>query len=87
MNTYAYKDTEPGSDKSYGLLVDVTNRQRLPRYEQRLMQVCFSETPPFILGTPDYWGDEWDKRLQYLRDAYHGSEQAGPDGYFDNVNQ
>ena len=84
MNTYAYKD--PDSEKSYGLMVDVTNRMRAHCYERRLLQVCFNTTPPFILGTPEYWGKEYHQRLQFIRDAYHGSERAGPDAYFEEHN-
>lgn len=81
LNTYAYKD--PYSEKNYALVIDVTDQKRAKCYEQRIYQACFKQTPPFIVGNKDYWGDEYEQRLQLLRDQYHGEDHAGADKYFE----
>lgn len=80
LNKYAYKD--PYSEKNYALVIDVTDIRRAKCYEQRLYQACFKQTPPFLLGTEEYWGDELEEKLQYMRDVYLRSEKAGPDSYW-----
>lgn len=81
---YAFREEASAGNKRYALMIDVTNRFGLQKFEARLCQFVFKQTPPFIVGTEEYWGDEWPKRLQYLRDAYRRSERAGPDELFEN---
>ncbi len=81
---YAYH--EPAGGKRYCLLIDVTDRFGAKSYEQRIYQVLFKQTPPFIVGTEDYWGESYWMRLQYLRDAFHRLERAGPDQMFATSN-
>lgn len=81
LNDYAYKD--PYSEKNYALLIDVTDRNRSKCYEQRVAQACFKETPPFLVGGPDFWSEDLEQYKQFWREAYQGMEKAGPDDYFE----
>jgi hypothetical protein len=85
LYNYAFRDDPKEGDQRYALIIDVTNRDGLPKYEMRINQVCFKQSPPFIIGGPDWWGEEYYQRLKYIRDAYHGAEKAGDDDYFESA--
>jgi hypothetical protein len=67
MDTYAFRPRE--SDERYFLLFDASN-QKGNTLEERLYQGCAEETPPFMLGTEEYWGDELKERREQIRRAY-----------------
>ncbi len=85
LHQYAYKD--PESPRNFALLIDVTDRNRCKSYEQRFAQACFKETPPFLLGMPEFWKDDLEQYRQFWREAYQGMERAGPDDYFEEKNE
>lgn len=67
LDSYAFRP--PDSDERYFLLFDSSNTQG-KNIEERLYQGCASETPPFMLGTPEYWGTEWKERIDLIKRAY-----------------
>lgn len=78
---YAFKDSD---GKRFALMIDVNNMRGLPA-EQCIVQICAQQTPPFLLGTAEYWGDELEDRLQYLRDAKRRLNDAGPENMFSHA--
>lgn len=83
LNKYAFR--EPGGDgQRFAVMIDVTDRNAASQYEQRIVQVNFEQVPPFIVGGPDFWGEEYYQRIKYLRDAHKGVEIAGDDAYFNS---
>lgn len=66
MDTYAFRPKE--SEERYFLLFDASNTGGAT-LEERVYQGCAEETPPFMLGTAEYWGPEYHERLQLLRSA------------------
>jgi len=71
MDTYAFRPE--GADERYFLLYDASN-QSGKSLEECLYQGCAVETPPFMLGTPEYWGEEYNERIKQLRAAYEAEE-------------
>jgi hypothetical protein len=72
VDTYAFRPE--GKDERYFLLFDATNTGG-KRLEDRLYQGCAKQTPPFMLGTAEYWGPEYKERIKLLRKAYEDIEE------------
>lgn len=66
IDTYAFRPK--GKDERYFMLYDASN-QTGDALEDRIYQGCAEDTPPFMLGTPEYWGPELQERIQLLRSA------------------
>jgi hypothetical protein len=66
LDTYAFRPKN--SEERYFLLFDASN-QSGDSLEDRIFQGCATATPPFMLGTAEYWGKEYQTRIQELRDA------------------
>lgn len=71
MDTYAYRPK--GKEERYFLLFDASN-QNGDSIEERLYQGCAEQTPPFMLGSEQYWGKEYHERLKLLRQAHLGDD-------------
>jgi len=71
IDTYAYRPE--GADERYFLLFDSTNTGG-KSIENCLYQGCAKQTPPFMLGTPEYWGPEYQQRIKLLRKAFEDIE-------------
>lgn len=83
MHKYAFRETD-GNGKRYALMIDVTDRDAAKAYEQRVVQVTFEQTPMFIVGGPEYWGEEYYERVKYIRDCHKRLDNCGDDSYFEH---
>lgn len=66
LDTYAFRPK--GADERYFLLFDASN-QNGDSLEDRVYQGCAKATPPFMLGSREFWGKEYEERIQQLRAA------------------
>jgi hypothetical protein len=73
VDTYAFRPED--AEERYFLLYDVSNTKG-KRLEDCIYQGCAKATPPFMLGTREYWGTEYPERLKQLRKAYEDIEDA-----------
>lgn len=74
IDTYAFRPK--GKQERYFLLLDVTNESG-DTLENTLYQGCATATPPFMLGTRDYWGPEYELRIEQLRSARQNELSEG----------
>jgi hypothetical protein len=66
MDTYAFRPSN--SEERYFLMFDASN-QSGATLEERVYQGCAQDTPPFMLGTPEYWGTEYWDRIKLIKAA------------------
>lgn len=77
MDTYAFRP--PGGEERYFLLFDASNQG--DTLEHRVYQGCAENVPPFMLGTPEYWGTELEQRIQLLRQAHDEADDESDDEF------